>query len=107
MIKRIKFYGVPVSDQDRALEFYTQKLGFVVTTDVALGEGKQRWIELSIPGAETGLTLFTAEGHENRIGTFQNMSFEADDVHKTSEELKARVSRVCRATNPKNSGGPT
>ena len=33
MIKRIKFIGIPVADQDRALEFYTQKLGFRVLTD--------------------------------------------------------------------------
>ena len=33
MIKSIKFASVPVTDQDKALEFYTKKLGFKVFTD--------------------------------------------------------------------------
>jgi predicted enzyme related to lactoylglutathione lyase len=89
MIKRIKFLGIPVKDQDRALRFYTEKLGFRILTDQQFSE-KQRWIELSIPGAETGLALFTPEGHEDRIGTFMNTSWEVDNVEKTYEELVAK-----------------
>ena len=89
MIKRIKFLGIPVRDQDRALQFYTEKLGFRILTDQQFTE-KQRWIELSIPGAETGIALFTPEGHEDRIGTFVNASWEVDNVEKTYEELLGR-----------------
>jgi len=89
MIKRIKFLGIPVRDQDRALRFYTEKLGFRILTDQEFNE-KQRWIELSIPGAETGLALFTPEGHEDRVGTFVNTSWEVDNIEKTYEELVSR-----------------
>ncbi len=89
MIKSIKFTSIPVRDQDKALAFYTGKLGFTVFTDQHFN-GKQRWIELSIPGAKTGLTLFTPDGHEDRIGTFTGVSFECDDVQKTYEELSAK-----------------
>ena len=89
MIKRIKFLGIPVRDQERALRFYTEKLGFRILTDQEFNE-KQRWIELSIPGAETGLSLFTPDGHEDRIGTFLNTSWEVDNIDKTYEELLAR-----------------
>lgn len=89
MIKRIKFLGIPVSDQDRALQFYTEKLGLLILTDQEFN-GKQRWIELSIPGAQTGVTLFTPEGHEDRIGTFVNTSWEVDDVEKMYQELTAQ-----------------
>jgi predicted enzyme related to lactoylglutathione lyase len=89
MIKRIKFLGIPVRDQDRALKFYTDKLGFSVLTDQKFSE-KQRWIELSVPGAETGVVLFTPEGHENRIGTFVHTSWVVDDVEKTYEKLKSK-----------------
>lgn len=89
MIRRIKFIGIPVADQDRALSFYTSKLGFRVLTDQAFGP-KQRWIELSIPGADTGIALFTPEGHEDRIGTFVNTSWEVDDVPAAYEALLAR-----------------
>ena len=33
MIRKIKFAGIPVHDQDVALKFYTEKLGFKVVTD--------------------------------------------------------------------------
>lgn len=89
MIKRIKFVGVPVRDQDKALQFWTKKVGFQIATDQPMGDG-QRWIELRVPGAQTGLVLFTPKGHENRIGTFQSMSFAVDDVETTYRELMER-----------------
>jgi len=49
---------IPVKDQDAALKFWTEKVGLKVATDQEMGPG-QRWIELSVPGAETGLALFT------------------------------------------------
>jgi catechol 2,3-dioxygenase-like lactoylglutathione lyase family enzyme len=58
MIRGIKIVSIPVSDQDRALKFYTEKMGFKVATDQAFGPG-QRWIELLIPGSDVNLALFT------------------------------------------------
>jgi catechol 2,3-dioxygenase-like lactoylglutathione lyase family enzyme len=89
MIKQIKFVSVPVTNQQRSLEFYTQKLGMRVLTDQPF-DGTQRWIELGFPRAETGLVLFTAQGQEKMIGGFMNISFTADDVLETAKELKAR-----------------
>lgn len=88
MIRGIKFVSIPVRDQDVALKFYTESLGFKVVTDQPFG--KQRWIELLIPGAETGLALFTPEGHEDRIGQFQSISYWCDDVAATAKALKQR-----------------
>jgi predicted enzyme related to lactoylglutathione lyase len=90
MIKGIKFVNIPVADQGRALKFYTEKLGFTINTDQAMGPGGQRWIELRIPGAETLVTLFTPPGHESRVGTFVPLSLWADDVAGTYETLKSR-----------------
>ena len=89
MIKAMKFVGVPVSDQQRALEFYTQKLGFRIITDQPF-DGKQRWIELGVGRSGTGIALFTPSGHEDRIGTFTGISFLADDVKETCGELAAK-----------------
>lgn len=88
MIKAVKFISIPTRDQDRALAFYTTQLGFRVVTDQPFGE--QRWIELRIPGAETGVVLFTPPGQEDRVGGFMNMAWVADDVVKTCDELAAR-----------------
>ena len=90
MIKAVKFVSIPVKDQDKALDFYTQKLGFGILTDQPMAPGQQRWIELKIPGAETKVVLFTPDGHEDRIGSFQNVTFTADNVAGTHAELSAR-----------------
>jgi catechol 2,3-dioxygenase-like lactoylglutathione lyase family enzyme len=89
MIKAVKFASIPVRDQDRAVEFFTKKLGFALGTDQPFND-TQRWIELRIPGADTRLVLFTPAGHEDRIGTFSNVTFVADNVAQTYEELLAR-----------------
>src|SRR5436190_18958060 len=89
MITHIKFVSVPVRDQNRALDFYTEKLGFTIITDQPFDE-KQRWIELRVPKAETRVVLFTAEGDEKRIGSMMNMSYSCDDIDKTYKELSAR-----------------
>jgi uncharacterized glyoxalase superfamily protein PhnB len=89
MIKAVKFVSIPVKNQDQALNFYTQKLGFQILTDQPFDE-KQRWLELSIPGGETRVVLFTPAGHAERIGTFSNITFVSDNVDKTYEELSSR-----------------
>jgi predicted enzyme related to lactoylglutathione lyase len=89
MIRGIKFVGIPVTDQDVALKFYTEALGFKVMTDQPFSP-TQRWIELTISGADTGLALFTPEGHEDRIGSFHSISFWCDDVVATADGMKAR-----------------
>lgn len=89
MIKRIKFLGIPVENQERALDFYTNKIGFSLLTEQDYDD-KQRWIELKVPGADTGVALFTPEGHENRVGTFLNTAFEVDNLDITFKELSEK-----------------
>jgi catechol 2,3-dioxygenase-like lactoylglutathione lyase family enzyme len=89
VIKAIKFASVPVSDQERALAFYTDKLGFKVVTDQPFDD-TQRWIELAIPRAETRLVLFTPDGQRDRIGGFSNLTFVSDDVEATWRLLESR-----------------
>ena len=86
MFKRVKFISVPVQDQDRALEFYTAKLGLKVFTDQPMGD--DRWIELQIPGADTLVVLFRQPGHSP--GKMPAVVFVAANVQKTYEELKGR-----------------
>jgi predicted enzyme related to lactoylglutathione lyase len=99
MIRGIKFVSIPVRNQDVALKFYTEALGLKVVTDQPFTE-TQRWIELLIPGAQTGIALFTPEGHENRIGEFQSIAFWCDDVFATAKVLKSKG--VAFAQEPKN-----
>ena len=88
MITHLKFASVACRDQDAALKFWTEKIGFRVVTDQPMGA--QRWIELRIGNAATRLVLFTPPGHEDRIGTFFNGSFACDDVEATYRQLTER-----------------
>ena len=50
--------AVPVTDQDRALEFYVGTLGFETRRDLPFGEA--RWIEVAPPGSATTIALVPA-----------------------------------------------
>jgi predicted enzyme related to lactoylglutathione lyase len=88
MIKQVKFVGIPTRDQERALKFWTEQIGFKVLTDQPMGD--QRWIELQATGAQTRIVLFTPEGHEDRIGTFFNGAFGCDDVDYTYAKMREK-----------------
>lgn len=89
MITTASTVGIYVSDQDRALDFYANKLGFEKLVDEPMGGGS-RWIEVAPRGAETHLVLFTPPGQEDRIGTFSNVVFSCEDIESTHEELRNR-----------------
>ena len=55
-IKQLGRVIIPVSDQDKALDFYTGILGFEVRADIPFGEG-ERWLEVAPPGAATGIAI--------------------------------------------------
>ena len=74
-----------MSDQDRALAFYTNKLGFETRADISVGD--YRWIEVAPPGAETALVLEPGQG---TVGTFTSVVFATDDMQATYDELHSR-----------------
>jgi predicted enzyme related to lactoylglutathione lyase len=88
MIKYVNFVTIPVTDQKRALEFYTKRLGLTVFTDQPMGEGGQRWIELKIPGAQTKLVLFTTDDNRDQIGKSAPFTLNVDDLDRTHAELR-------------------
>lgn len=88
MIRGIKFTSIPVTDQERALAFYTEKLGFRLLTDQPFND-KQRWLELGIPGADTRVVLFRFEG-SLQPGSMMNLTFWTDDVEDTYRDLKEK-----------------
>jgi catechol 2,3-dioxygenase-like lactoylglutathione lyase family enzyme len=79
---------VPVGDQDRALEFYLDKLGFEKRLDVPFGDG-DRWVEVAPPGAATTVALVPPrEGDPTGIET--NVGFTTEDIESDHAELRAR-----------------
>ena len=89
MITHVKFVSIPTSDQDRALEFWTEQVGFTLMTDQPFSD-KQRWIELTVGDSDTRFVLFTPDGQEERIGSFFNGALACDDVEATHRQLAER-----------------
>ncbi|WP_267244211.1 VOC family protein [Streptomyces sp. PR69] len=103
MIKGLAISTVWVLDQDRAKEFYTEKLGLEVRTDMTVGEGGMRWLTVGAKDQpEVQLTLMTpdgpgmdpesAEAVRKLIskGVLGAGALATDDIHGDYEKLKAR-----------------
>jgi len=100
MITHIGSTTVFVSDQDRAVEFYVDKLGFEKRSDQHMGPDQPRWIEVAPPGSQTALVLYkpskempgadTYEKALSFIGQFSPFIFNVDDMEKTYQELNGR-----------------
>jgi catechol 2,3-dioxygenase-like lactoylglutathione lyase family enzyme len=70
-ITQLRTVGVPVTDQDRALDFYAGTLGLEKRLDAPFGDGR-RWIEVAPPGPGTTIALVAPSekqptGHDTGI----------------------------------------
>ena len=102
MITRITHFTIYVIDQDRAIDFYTNKLGFKVVTDVPM-PGGDRWFTVCTPeqpDIELILSPITRGKAKNEDtstlrtlienGKFGLGLFTSKDIFATYEELKAK-----------------
>ncbi len=87
-ITQLGTVGVPVTDQDRALEFYLDKLGFEKRIDVPYGEG-ERWVEVAPPGAATTIALVRARAGDP-VGIDTQLRFTTGDAGADHADLRAR-----------------
>ncbi|MCG7310367.1 VOC family protein [Brachybacterium sp. ACRRE] len=97
MINSIAAAILYVREQDTALEFYRDILGFAVVTDTDMGEGS-RWLELRPSGAQTSIVLASADAFGKAPGEGAYLTFAADDVTATVEELRARGASTSEVT---------
>ena len=91
MINDIATVGVYVRDQDAALDFYKNKLGFEVRADRPAGN--YRWIEVAPPGSTTTIVLGTPAyetGSEAKVGGFTDIQLWTDNIQATHDELVKR-----------------
>jgi catechol 2,3-dioxygenase-like lactoylglutathione lyase family enzyme len=77
---------VPVSSQDEAIAFYTDKLGFSLAADVPFGDG-ERWVEVAPPGGGAALALVPPRG-EYQPGRMTGIALESADPRADHAELK-------------------
>jgi catechol 2,3-dioxygenase-like lactoylglutathione lyase family enzyme len=100
-ITEIGVVMVPVSDQDRAIEFYTEKLGFELRGDTPFGEG-ERWVEVAPPGGTTRIALVLPRG-DATVGGHTNVGLTTEDVdadHAHLAEHGVDVDDVMRMGDP-------
>lgn len=79
---------VPVSNQDEAIAFYRDNLGFSVVADVPFGNG-DRWVEIAPPGGGASLALVPAQG-EYQTGRMTGIALTSGDPRADHTELKAK-----------------
>jgi catechol 2,3-dioxygenase-like lactoylglutathione lyase family enzyme len=87
-LNNLEVISVPVSDQERAKQFYAGQLGFTVQMDDTFGQG-MRWVMLQPPGSGTGITLVTWFD-TMPAGSLRGTVLGCDDLEKTIDELTAR-----------------
>ncbi len=75
---RIRIVSVPVHDQEKALKFYTETLGFIKKLDIPLGGGN-RWLTVVAAEEQDGpeLLLEPSPNHFEPAKTYQKALFEA------------------------------
>ncbi len=80
-ISDVRTVAIPVTDQDRALDFFVDTLGFEKRLDVPFGGG-QRWIEVAPVGSQTSIAIPPAGGTAPPVDTGIRLSTaSADDDH--------------------------
>ena len=80
--------AIPASDQDRALAFYVDTLGFEVRSDDTFADGKMRWIEVAPAGATTAIALTPPmEGGPPSVDT--GIIISSTDIEADHAALKA------------------
>jgi lactoylglutathione lyase len=70
--------AIPVSDQERAVRFYVDRLGFEVRLDVPMGDGG-RWVQVAPRGARVRVALVDA-GDGAPIGVDTGITFATSDA---------------------------
>ena len=99
MFGPVKTVGVYVSDQLKAVEFYTQKLGFELRRSIPMGP-HANWVEVAPPGAQTCLVLYPKSMMTNWAALKPSVVFHCPDVEATCKELQSRGVRITMPPTP-------
>lgn len=103
MIGSIKTAAVYVSDQQAAIDFYTNKLGFEIKKEHQMGSGA-RWIEVAPPGAQTHVVLYPRNMMDGWESMKPSIMFGTTNVEASHGELEAKGVKFTQAPTKMNWG---
>ena len=87
-VNKIATVVIPVSDQDRAIEFYVDKLGFQRRVDIPFGNG-YRWVEVGLGDEVTTIALAPPPQGKATGNVETGISLQTDDIDAYHTQLKA------------------
>jgi catechol 2,3-dioxygenase-like lactoylglutathione lyase family enzyme len=87
-ISKVGIVVVPVSDQERAIAFYVDTLGFEKRTDVPVGDG-YRWVEVAPVDAVTTIAIVPPPPGKPAGNVETGIAFHTDDVDADHAEMQA------------------
>lgn len=87
-ITSVQLLSVPVSDQDRARDFYVRVLGLQLVQDTQMGPD-MRWVMVRPAGAETAITLVTWFP-SMPAGSLQGLVLETGELEETVDAIRRR-----------------
>jgi predicted enzyme related to lactoylglutathione lyase len=88
MTLRIANVIIPTADQDRALAFYTEVVGFEKKVELSFGGGL-RWIEVAAPASTTSIAICPPGPGVTPGGKETGISLHTDDVEAFHSRLRA------------------
>ena len=88
-LNKIGVVVVPVSDQDRAIEFYVDTLGFEKRADVPFGNG-YRWVEVAPPGADTAIAIVPPPPGKPTGNVETGIGLQTEDIDSVHEDLRSK-----------------
>jgi lactoylglutathione lyase len=92
-ITAVRTIGVPVTDQDRALDFYVGTLGLEKRLDAPVPQLGGRWIEVAPPGSGTSLALIPAR-EDAPAGVETGIRLATEDAEADHERLRSAGAEV-------------
>ncbi len=88
-LNKISTVVVPTSDQDVAIDFYVEKLGFQKRTDTPFGNG-YRWIEVAPGDTVTTIALAPPPPGQQAGGRETGIALQSDDIDASHAGLRDR-----------------
>jgi len=89
MIGKIATSAVYVADQEVAIQFWREQVGFEIRRNLPMG-AEARWVEMAPPGAESCIVIYPKSMMEDWAERKPSLVFECENIERTHKEMAGR-----------------